>query len=380
MLQQKQYTYYIQTFGCQMNQSDSERMSMIMEEINFVPSQDISSADVIILNTCSVRQKAEDRVKGLVRNLRSTIPKTSQIILTGCIARRIWDDTKNVQHSNQKNYSDRVVELQKTFPGVDFFIETKNFVKIRDYLSEKFNIPEIHTQNIKHLPQDYLSYTPKYKSTFQAYVPISTGCNHFCTFCIVPFSRGKEICRPGTEIIREVFNLVKSGYKDITLLGQTVNRWIDPKFQNEYVYNEAQTKIDGLNSKPMPALELKKWRKFFEIKLTENNLQDNNNIDVSISSLDLEMPKDFLQLIQVIDQIPGEWWYTWVSSHPNYLTNQLINYVAKSTKGLDKGFKLHHRPYLHFALQSGSDRILKKMNRRHTISCLLYTSPSPRDS
>lgn len=356
-MMQKPKTYYIQTFGCQMNESDSERFAAFLQNLGMIEADHWQKADVIVLNTCSVKQKAEDRVNGLVANIRKLVlEKDPIIILTGCIARRIWDDKKKVLGSNQKDYENRVLELKKMFPGVHFIVETKYFPSIGEKLGfeRKFN----------ETPDHYLSFKPKYKSSFKAYVPISTGCNHFCTFCIVPFSRGKEVCRSASDIIREVFDLVNNGYKDITLLGQTVNRWINPDFKDEFKFDEAQTKIEGLNKTVMLDKDLKAWREFFENKL---------NNQLPIASEDLVMPKDFLQLLQVLDQIPGMWWTTWVSSHPNYMTEELINFVGSSSskllETLNGDYKNggHQRPYLHFALQTGSDRLLKKMNRRHTI-------------
>jgi tRNA-2-methylthio-N6-dimethylallyladenosine synthase len=348
----KYSTYTILTYGCQMNQSDSERFGQYLNYLNLKETKSWKEADLIILNTCSVRQKAEDRVVGIVKNIRDNSLKNPTIVLTGCMARRIWDEKKIVSKSVQKSTEERSKELKQMIPGIDLVIETKNFTTLGTKLGFKHKFDE--------KPEHYLSFKPKYKSKFQAYVPISTGCNHFCTFCIVPYARGKEVCRNASEIIREIFDLVKSGYKDITLLGQTVNRWINPQMQDMFEYNEALTKISGLNEHPLSKETLKKWKEFFESKLNENEYSFDNS---------LEMPKDFLQLLQIIDQIPGEWWTTWISSHPNYMTKELIEFVGYSSQNnaIEKKGNGHQRPYLHFALQSGSDRILKRMNRRHTI-------------
>ena len=340
-------TYSIQTFGCQMNYSDSERMAAYLDGLGLICTDNIEETDLLILNTCSVKQKAEDKVNGFVNNIRlKSKKKDLVIVLTGCIARRVWNDNKKVTNSFQRSHEERVKELEKIFPKVDIFIETKDFVS----LGEKLGI----TIKYHDKPEHYLSFKPKYKNKFQAFVPISTGCNHFCTFCIVPYSRGKEVCRPAEEIIREVFELIRNGYKDITLLGQTVNRWINPDLKAEFEYDEAQTKIKGLNKERLNNIEIKKWKVFFEDKSRNENLENIKNID-------LKMPRDFLQLIQVIDQIPGEWWTTWLSSHPSYITDELIDFMGKSVK------EGHQRPYLHFALQSGSDSQLKRMNRRHSF-------------
>lgn len=358
-------TYHILTFGCQMNVSDSERFSAYLEGVGLTQVDHFQKADLIILNTCSVKQKAENRINGVVNNIRSLTKDTNPtIVVTGCMARRIWDEEKNFSNSSQKSSSKRANELKQSFPLVDIVVETKYFSSIGSLLGFK---PKFNEN-----PEHYLSFKPKYKSNFQAFIPISTGCNHFCTFCIVPFSRGKEICRPSEEIIREVFDLVKAGFKDITLLGQTVNRWINPDFQSEFDYNEAMTYIEGLNKVRMTDYELRVWHKFFTAKL-------NNDESAELEFSDnLAQPKDFLQLLQVLDQIPGQWWTTWVSSHPNYMTNELIEFVGESVKSsfyFNKENNLsensssagHQRPYLHFALQSGSNNMLKRMNRRHSI-------------
>lgn len=355
MKNQKPQSYFIQTYGCQMNESDSERFSTFLQNLGIQEEDHFQKADLIIINSCSVRQKAEDRINGFVNKIRDLTQDTNPtIVLTGCIARRIWDDSKYVTNSSQKSTVQRERELLETFPQVDVIVETKNFPSIGEKLGFQRNFDE--------KPEHYLSFKPKYKSSYQAYVPISTGCNHFCTFCIVPFSRGKEICRSASEIIREVFDLVQHGYKDITLLGQTVNRWINPNFIDEYEYNEALTSIPGLNEHPMGKKDLESWRLFFEKTIDGQDYSD----------VDLIMPKDFLQLLQVLDQIPGEWWTTWISSHPNYMTRELVKFIGESSrKSFFKEENVaggHQRPYLHFALQSGSDRMLKRMNRRHTMN------------
>lgn len=315
--------YYIKTFGCQMNHSDSERFATIVEDIGFQPVTEFEDADLIVFNSCSVKQKAEDRILGLgkqIDKLKAANPDL-KVVLTGCMARRTWSGKQKNGSPIQMSQESREAKLQKQMPWVDIVLETKEFGKLPQRLGYKVEF-------MGEKPEHYLSYKPNYKNDFQAFVPISTGCDHFCTFCIVPFARGGEVCRDADSIIEEIENLIAKGYKDITLLGQTVNRWINPKYDEELKQGMiANTRIEGLNRELM------------------ENPECND-------------PKDFLQLLQRLDQIPGEWWMTFVSSHPNYMTEELIQFLATSK---------HFRPYLHFALQTGSDRILKKMNRRHEI-------------
>jgi len=298
-----------------MNYADSERFAAIMEACKIQPTKNITSADVIIFNSCSVRQKAEDRILGLRKKIAVLKAKNPQlkIILTGCMARRKWQDQQ--ENQNQKWQK----SLLKRMDWVDYIIETKNFAQLPVLLGLQKEILAPIT--------DYLSYPVKATHAFQAFIPISTGCNHFCTFCIVPFARGSEICRNYSDIYQEITAAITSGVKELTLLGQTVNRWINPQFSAEFPRTNSATFIPNLN---------------------KINLPNSNSI-----------PKDFLQLLEKIDAIKGEWWFNFMSSHPNYLTKELIDFLSVAK---------HFRPYLHFALQSGSDRILKRMNRRHTIA------------
>lgn len=308
--------YVITNFGCQMNYADGERFSAIIEQIpNYIQTDKLEDADLLILNSCSVRQKAEDRILGLGRmmeKLKINNPDL-KIVLTGCMSRRNWAG-KDTKSPLQQTQSQREEELKKVMPWVDFVLQSKDFHRL----------PQLLGHEIESKIDDYLSFKPNLRSTFQAYVPISVGCDHFCSYCIVPFARGIEICRNGSDIIKEVKGLIDHGYKDIVLLGQTVNRYINPELNSFEKELRGNTKIAGLNKKELEDLS--------------------------------QPPRDFLQLLQIIDAMEGDFWLSFMSSHPNYMSTKLIDFMAKSQ---------HIRPYLHFALQSGSNRILKRMNRRY---------------
>jgi len=174
-------TYFVKTYGCQMNQSDSERIVGWYESKGWVPTKGIEKADEVVINSCSVRQTAEDRVLGLVNNLsklKANNPKL-KIILTGCLLRYPLTD------------------LRKKMPQVDEFKKIEEFKTAGVVREEK-----IH-----------------------AWVPIMEGCNNFCSYCVVPMARGREKSRPFDEIACEVKQLVKQGYQEITLLGQNVNSY-----------------------------------------------------------------------------------------------------------------------------------------------------------
>ncbi len=345
-----------------MNYSDTERFRKILESCNCIPTSQVDQADLIIFNTCSVKQKAEDRVIGMYRQIQELKKHdpTLKVILTGCMAKRSWGEVK-IDTGIQKREEDREKEIKKVMPWVDIVLQTKDFPKLPKILG----LGDTEVQENKEEIESYLSYHPKYSSKFSAYVPISTGCDHFCTYCIVPFARGREVCRSAEEVIIEVFELVKEGYKDITLLGQTVNRWVNPEYDDEIKKGSiANTKIPELNNKPLDRAVLNNWEKMFKKVLGST---DNEKVSIESEITGMVMPRDFLQLIQVLDQIPGNWWTTFLSSHPNYMTAPLIQFLGNSvTNSFVRGGKGHQRPYMHFALQSGSDHILKRMNRRHT--------------
>lgn len=198
--------YHIKTFGCQMNVSDSERIAGFLEACKIKPAKEILNANFVIFNTCGVRQMAEDRVYGQVHNLRKNNSKI-KIILTGCLANR-----KDVR-----------IRLKHK---VDLFCDIKDFPKtLLDNLAPSI----IGKRQTLSLGQNYLCLTPRYSNKRSAFVPIMTGCNNFCAYCVVPYARGREISRPLKDILSEVNSLSKSGYKEITLLGQNVNSYSSKK-------------------------------------------------------------------------------------------------------------------------------------------------------
>lgn len=235
-----------------MNHSDSERMAAVLEKHNFKPTPSIGEADLVVFNTCGVRQMAEDRVYGQIHNVKrkaQSKKRKIKIIVTGCLANR-----KDVQ--------------RRLRDKVDLFCETKDFHK-------KFrNMQRAARPKITNTPNEniaYLSIRPKHANKHSAYVPIMTGCNNFCAYCVVPYARGREVSRPASEILLEVRSLVKKGCREITLLGQNVNS-----------YN------DGKNNFP--------------------------------------------QLLKKIDSIPGKFWIRFISNHPKDVTEEMIETAAKCEK------------------------------------------------
>jgi len=198
--------YHIIIFGCQMNTSDAERIASVLENLGYKKTEDLNSADLITVVMCSVRKSAVDRVYGLIEKFKKLKNKPKKI-LTGCI-------------------------LEK---------DKKNFAKFFNYIisiKEIKNIPHILKENEHYIFNsnilddyncDYLNIRPKHFFKKTAYVPIMTGCNNFCSYCVVPHTRGREISRLAKDIIYEVKNLVKNKTKEIWLLGQNVNSYKSDK-------------------------------------------------------------------------------------------------------------------------------------------------------
>lgn len=261
--------YHIVTYGCAMNKSDSERIASIFEQYDCQPVNEPSEADFIVLNTCSIRQSAENRVYGAVHNFQELKAKNPnlKVAITGCMAPR---------------------EEAAGKAGADAIFTIKDLA----LLPEKLGLVKPVENKIA---GDYFSIAPKFTSKFQACIPIMTGCNNFCTFCVVPFTRGREYSRPMVDILNEVDLALQNGAKEIMLLGQNVN---------SYKYG-------------------------------------------------------FVELLKKINEKPGKFWVRFVSSNPQDMSDELLETIAAGEK-LAK--------WIHFAVQSGNDRILKRMNRRHTIA------------
>jgi len=234
--------YWIITYGCQMNKSDSERIAQVLESVGYQPTQKINEADLIVVNMCSVRQSAVDRVYGLIPKFDKLEAKT---ILTGCILPK-----------DKKKFAERF----------DYILNIKELAKWPKILN--INTSLFHDRE-KMKDKDYLEIEPKNLYNFTGFVPIMTGCNNFCAYCVVPYVRGREISRPAEEIVCEVKKLVKRGSKEIWLLGQNVNSYTNVPFP---------------------------------------------------------------QLLRKVNDIPGKFWIRFTSSHPKDFSDELIYAMAESGK------------------------------------------------
>jgi tRNA-2-methylthio-N6-dimethylallyladenosine synthase len=189
-------TYYITTIGCQMNKSDSERIASYLEFYGFKKEVDRKKAGLVIVNTCGVRQAAENRNYGLIPEIKRE-NKGVKVILTGCLSER-----KDVR--------------RRLAPYVDIWLSITKLPGL---------YRELGLKEKKIFQEEYLSIVPKVNSSFSVFIPIGNGCDNFCAYCVVPFARGREKYRPAHEIVAEAECFVKKDYKEITLVAQNVNSY-----------------------------------------------------------------------------------------------------------------------------------------------------------
>ena len=282
--------YLILTYGCQMNVHESEKLAGILEDNGYSVCDNAVDADIVVLNTCAIRENAEQKIFGNIGELKNIkLAKPEMIIAVGgCM-------------SQQKNYASEIV---KKFPFVDIVFGTHNLADFERLLKTRIKtgkrIAET-TEDETIALRDNLNISRT--SGVNAWVNIMYGCNNFCTYCIVPYVRGREVSRPEKDILREVERLLKDGYKQITLLGQNVNSYA------------------GV---------------------------DENGNKVS-----------FAKLLKDVDGFDGKYRVRFMTSHPRDLSSEAIDVIA-SSKHICHG--------IHLPVQSGSNNMLKVMNRHYDIS------------
>lgn len=224
--------YLILTYGCQMNVHESEKLAGILESNGYLPCTNATEADVVVFNTCAIRESAEQKIFGNIGELKNIkIAKPEMLIaIGGCM-------------SQQKNYAD---EIMKRFPFVDIVFGTHNLADFEELLkrrqSEGKRIASV-TDDEKIALRDKIPMTRT--SGVNAWVNIMYGCNNFCTYCIVPYVRGREISRPESDILNEVKSLLEEGYKQITLLGQNVNSYLDENGTQKITFAKLLEDIDA---------------------------------------------------------------------------------------------------------------------------------------
>lgn len=277
--------YFLRTYGCQMNVHDSEEIRYYLETLGYIEANNLEDADIVVLNTCAIRENAKDKVFGYLgrcKHLKKT-KKDLIIVLAGCLTQQ----------------PSEVEELENKHKYVDIIIGTHNLSELPKLIIEANNK---HQQEIVvYSNSDIVYENVKYKrdSKVSAWINIIYGCDKFCTYCIVPYTRGRERSRHIEDILEEVRVLKEDGFLEITLLGQNVNAY----------------------------------------------------------GKDLNLGYDFADLLESVAKI-GIPRIRFVTSHPWNFTHKMIDIIAKYDNIM---------PYIHLPIQSGSDNILKKMNRKYTI-------------
>ena len=290
----KKLKYNILTMGCQLNENDSEKICGMLENMGYSKTENVKEADIALFNTCCVRENAEERLFGKIGELKKLKEEKGIIIaIGGCMMQ-------------EKHITDKI---KQSYPYVDIIFGTHTLYKFPEDLykaiEEKRKIEDV----IDIDGEIYEGLPIKRDSKIKASVTIMNGCNNFCTYCIVPYVRGRERSRSPHDIINEVEELAKEGYKEITLLGQNVNSYLRVEREKSIPFEE----YDGVHS--------------------------------------------FATLLEAINKIDGIERIRFVSPHPKDFTDDVIEAIAKC----DKVCKLIHLP-----LQSGSTRVLKAMNRKYT--------------
>ncbi len=200
---------YIETYGCQMNVADSELVSSILVNEDHEIADTIDDADIIIFNTCSVRQHAEERVIGRINNemARKKEKHDLKIGVIGCMAQRLGEELNNVNKS------------------IDFVVGVDQYGHLPDIITNLFEKPQFLSDTQINNAEIYKDIYPIHSGQLNAFITIMRGCNNFCSYCIVPYTRGRERSRPFEDIINEITEIGKKGFRDVTLLGQNVNSY-----------------------------------------------------------------------------------------------------------------------------------------------------------
>lgn len=281
--------YHIITLGCQMNLSDSERVSSVLEKSGYEWTDHEEEAGLIGILACSVRQKAIDKVYSRIHKWQQWKSRKNLItFISGCLL---------------PNDHERLMKL------FDITFQMKDLPKLPEMISQYGITTSVHlksgidphNENI----EEFWNVKPSYKSEFEAFIPIQNGCDKFCTFCAVPYTRGREVSRPSADILSEVEALVKKGYKSITLLGQNVNSY-------------------GL---------------------------DKNGEEIGFSGL-------LKEIGELGNRLDKEFWVYFTSPHPRDMNDEVIETISRY-QVLAK--------QIHLPMQSGDDKVLMRMNRKHNM-------------
>ena len=296
----KELKYAIMTMGCQLNENDSEKLSGMLEEMGYTKIEKLEEADLVIFNTCCVRENAEERLFGKVGELKNIKAKRNLIIaIGGCMMQE--------EHIQEK--------IKKSYPYVDIIFGTHTLHKLPEDIDKVLEQRKKVKDVIDIDGKVYEDLPIIRDSKVQASITIMYGCNNFCSYCIVPYVRGRERSRKPKDIIREIEEVVAQGYKEIMLLGQNVNSYLRSEME----------------------------------QIKQGKLIDEQGDYKEIDS--------FAKLLRAVNEIPAVERIRFVSPHPKDFTIDVIEAI----RDCDKVCKFVHLP-----LQSGSSKMLKIMNRKYT--------------
>lgn len=276
-------TFFIKTYGCQMNVNDSEKIRHILESRGMRACPEETGADIVIINSCAVREKAQDKIYSYIGRLSGS----KKVIVAGCVAQ-----------------SEKEAILARS-PAVDFILGTHQYSRIESAVDRMVN--EQKREVWAGFSREWMELCPDVRSRsslVSGYISIMEGCNNFCSYCIVPFTRGREKYRPFEKIVEEAEFLSDRGYRELVLLGQNVNNWRDP--------------ASG---------------------------------------------KTFPRLLAELSEKTRVRWIRFITSYPGYFDDELIEIMSGHT---------NIARHIHFPAQSGSTRLLKKMNRSYTRSDYIH--------
>mgnify|MGYP005756555677 FL=1 len=290
----KNLKYSILTMGCQLNENDSEKLCGMLEKMNYTKTENLADSNLIVFNTCCVRENAEDRLFGKLGEVKKYKEEKGTIIaIGGCMMQE-----KHI-----------VEKLRQSYPFFDIVFGTHTLYQFPTDLYQILCSHE-RIEDILDIDGEVIEGLPiKRDDTIKASVTIMNGCNNFCTYCIVPYVRGRERSRSPRDILQEIEELAKQGYKEITLLGQNVNSYLRVEREKQIPFEEYQ----GVHS--------------------------------------------FATLLRAVNEIQGIERIRFISPHPKDFTDDVIEAI----RDCDRVCKLIHLP-----LQSGSTQILKVMNRKYT--------------
>lgn len=297
----------VNTYGCQQNVADGQKLRGMLREMGFAFTEEPKEADLVLLNTCAVREHAEQRVFGNLGALTHTKRDNPEQVIAfcGCMAQ-------------EGRVSERI---RRSYGHVNLVFGPHALWKFPELLWQVYETGK-RVFSTEDAPGFIAEGIPMEREAgVRAWVSIMYGCDNFCSYCIVPFVRGRERSRDAEHVIAEVRALVEAGYKDITLLGQNVNSYRGQAFPRRNADAETARAAETAGSSGETGL------------------------------------RDFPDLLKEIDKIPGDYWLRFMSSHPKDATPKLFDTMAQSK---------HIARQLHLPFQSGNDRVLQAMNRRYT--------------